>query len=260
MKMLIVSLHDVSPHTWERSRRILQDLQTAGVGKVSLLVIPDHHHRGHFLNYPEFCEWLLEMEKLGHEIVTHGYFHQRERNVKESIRDKMITRFYTAHEGEFYDISEAAALEKLERAQREFRTLGITPVGFIAPAWLLSSAGEKAVQKSGFRYTTTLQGIRLFPGRVGVPPASPGILPGEILPSIQYSQSLVYSVRSAWRRIVSIAWNRFLLGRLENNLVVRLGIHPPDWDYLTIRKEILQIVKHLSARREVITYADWTAR
>ncbi|HEX8371666.1 MAG TPA: polysaccharide deacetylase family protein [Chthoniobacterales bacterium] len=240
---LIVSLHDVSPHTLDASRQILHDLRSAGVEKTSLLVVPDHHHRGHFLADATFCNWLREQQQAGHEIVTHGYFHQRERTNKESPRDKMITRLYTADEGEFYDINETEALEKMHRAQAEFATLDMHPEGFIAPAWLLSAAGECAARQAGFRYTTTLGEIRDF--QKG---------------STHTSQSLVYSVRSAWRRVVSLAWNRSLLSRLRENSVVRFGIHPPDWKYASIRHEILNLVRHLAARRQVETYAEWTAR
>ncbi|MEO7933493.1 MAG: polysaccharide deacetylase family protein [Chthoniobacterales bacterium] len=243
MPSLIVSLHDVSPQTFAASREILSDLDQAGISKVSLLVIPNHHHRGHFLQDAAFCEWLQAMEKQGHEIVTHGYFHQRERTARESTRDKMITRFYTADEGEFYDISETVALEKMRQAQDEFGTLEIHPVGFIAPAWLLSADAEKAARTAGFRYTTTLQEIRNLTKATA-----------------HHSQSLVYSVRSGWRRIVSLGWNRFLMARLQDNPVTRLGIHPPDWKYANIRREILRLASHLASRREVSTYAEWTAR
>lgn len=242
-KSLIVSLHDVSPLTFDACRQIIHDLSFIGIAKTSLLVIPDHHHRGHFLSDPALCQWLREQQNAGHEIVTHGYFHQRERTDTESTQDKMITRFYTADEGEFYDISEAAAFEKMERAKSDFSSIDITPAGFIAPAWLLSLAAQRAATRAGFHYTTTLQEIRNL-----------------IRNQSHHSQSLVWSVRSAWRRIVSLAWNRFLLARLETNTVIRLGIHPPDWKYSNIRQEILRIAHHLAARREVLTYADWTAR
>ncbi len=243
-KSLIVSLHDVSPLNFDASRQILHDLTGAGIKKTSLLVIPNHHHRGHFLDDAEFCEWLREKQNEGHEIVTHGYFHQRERSDSESSRDKMITRFYTAGEGEFYDIDEKSAAEKMNRAQTEFARIDLHPTGFIAPAWLLSAGAERAAKQTGFRYTTTLQEIRDLTNN----------------DRSHQSQSLVYSVRSAWRRLASLGWNRLLLARLENNSVARLGIHPPDWKYANIRSEILRLASHLAKRRNLATYGEWTAR
>src|SRR5688572_15980822 len=101
-RSLVVSLHDVSPHTFTECRKIVAELARIGVSRCSLLVIPDHHHRGHFLDDPDFCGWLKELVRQGHEAVIHGYFHQRPRRADESISAKLTTRVYTADEGEFY--------------------------------------------------------------------------------------------------------------------------------------------------------------
>src|SRR5882757_6813825 len=55
VRSFVVSLHDVSPHTWEASARLLADLAAWGVPRTSLLVVADHHHRGHFLADEAFC-------------------------------------------------------------------------------------------------------------------------------------------------------------------------------------------------------------
>ena len=65
---------------------------------VSLLVIPDHHRRGHFRDYPEFCEWLRRQVAAGCEAVIHGYYHERPARAGEGWRDRFITRSYTAGE------------------------------------------------------------------------------------------------------------------------------------------------------------------
>src|SRR4051812_17730170 len=108
-RALVVSVHDVSPRTREASAVILGELADQGVPHCSLLVIPDHHHRGHFLGEADFCAWLQEQSQRGHEIVMHGYFHQRSRRGNESTRTKFTTRLYTADEGEFYDIDRKSA-------------------------------------------------------------------------------------------------------------------------------------------------------
>ncbi len=242
MLSLIVSLHDVSPLTQPRCAEILHGLAQIGVHRTSLLVIPNHHHRAPFLADKAFCDWLKEARSKGHEIVTHGYFHQRIRTDKENPFDRMITRLYTADEGEFFDIHESDALKKMLLAQEEFAMLGIYPEGFIAPAWLLSREAESAARKAGFRYTTTLREIRVLD------PENRTFA----------SQSLVYSVRSAWRRFVSLGWNRFLLACLHRNSVIRLSIHPPDWNHAPIRRDILRIARLLALQREPITYSEWT--
>ena len=58
---------------------MLAELARVGVARTSLLVIPDHHHRGHMLADAGFCRWLEGLAAQGHELVIHGYYHQRAR-------------------------------------------------------------------------------------------------------------------------------------------------------------------------------------
>ena len=120
-RALVVSLHDVSPHTWEPCQRILAALDVP----VSLLVIPDHHGRGHFLKDAAFCEWLRARVAAGDEAVMHGYTHQRATRAGESLAARIITRNYTAGEGEFFDIEHTAALELVAKSREEFRAIGV---------------------------------------------------------------------------------------------------------------------------------------
>ncbi len=190
---------------------MLRELAALGVEKTSLLVVPDYHRSGPSMANGDFCGWLKEAQNRGHEVVLHGYYHQRTRRSAESARDKIMTRFYTADEGEFYDLDYPTALGLIEEAQRAFETRGFRPRGFVAPAWLLGPEAERAVIDAGLIYTTTLRRVRDFVAR------------REFA-----SQSLVYSVRSSWRRGVSLGWNRWLFSRLRNHHLLRLSLHPPD--------------------------------
>jgi hypothetical protein len=91
----------------------------------------------------QFVSWLRNLESDGHEIVIHGYFHERHGGANETLRDKFVTRFYTHNEGEFYDLDYKEALRRITNARDEFRGSGLSPRGFVAPAWLLSSEGER---------------------------------------------------------------------------------------------------------------------
>lgn len=237
---LVVSLHDVSPHTLEPSRLIMNALEALGVSRCSLLVIPDHHRRGHFLSDRIFCEWLNEMSRKGHEIVIHGYFHSRLRRDNERFLDRLTTRVYTADEGEFFDLDKAQATELVKKARNEFNELGVDPAGFIAPAWLLSSAAKDALKELGILYTTRLGSVVDLQNH-----------------SIYHSQSLVWSVRSQWRRWVSLAWNAFLFKRLASNPLMRISIHPVDHAHPRIWKQIRELVSLALALRKPLTYETW---
>jgi uncharacterized protein len=250
---LVVSIHDVSPLTRERVGEMLSDLAALGVERTSLLVIPNHHYRAPMTEDPGFCQWLGDLSSRGHEMVLHGYHHRRasieagsapleKKGPSSSLRDHLITEYYTAGEGEFYDLSEPEARQRLDRGLEDFQAAGFHPTGFIAPAWLLGEEAERAVRGAGFSYTTRLKNFKdLESGR-------------EVV-----SQSLVWSVRSAWRRQVSRWWNASLATRLQGNPLARVGLHPPDWDHPAIRTQILKLVGAMLAGREVMTYDQWLA-
>ncbi len=242
-RALVVSLHDVSPQTRAECAEILAELAGLGVEKCSLLVIPDHHRRGHFLADAECAAWLRAQAAAGHELVMHGYHHQRARRAGESVSAKLTTRFYTADEGEFFDLDRAAARALVEKARADFRQLGVEPAGFIAPAWLLSAEAEAALRELGCAYTTRLGSVAdLESGRVF------------------QSQSLVWSVRSTWRRQVSRAWNALLFRRLAANPLLRISIHPVDLRHAQIWRQIRNLITRALAEREPLTYHAWLTR
>ena len=235
-RALVVSLHDVSPHTWEPCKRILAELDIPA----SLLVIPDHHGRGHFGKDAAFCEWLRSRVASGDEAVIHGYFHKRAVRDSESLATRIITRCYTSGEGEFFDITQDSARERAGRALGEFRSAGLSPCGFIAPAWLLSREGECALREVGIRYTTRLREVRDL-----------------TLGHRWKSQSLCWSARSAWRRMMSLAWNAHIFRREKNAPLMRIAIHPCDLAHPRIWRQAARFIRAASARREAMTYERW---
>lgn len=241
-RSLVISLHDVSPHTFAACSKIVTELARIGVNRCSLLVIPDHHHRGHFLDDSRFCEWLKVLVERGHEAVIHGYYHRRSRRTGEGVAAKLTTRVYTADEGEFFDLERSAAAELVSKAREEFRSLGLDPTGFIAPAWLLSDKAEVALRDLGIQYTTRL---------------------GSVLDLTRMqrtaSQSLCWSVRSRWRREVSRVWNRFLFQRLQANPLLRISIHPVDIEHPAIWQQILRLTEAGLQNRSAQTYEAWVS-
>lgn len=239
-RSVVVSLHDVSPRTQAASARILQELTALGVNALSLLVIADHHRRGHFLEDAGFCAWLRELEGAGHEIVIHGYFHERTQRAAESLATRLTTRVYTAGEGEFHDLDRVTAHALVEKAQAEFASAQLHPHGFIAPAWLLSAPAEDALRDLGLDYTTRLGSVKDL--RSG---------------AVWRSQSLVWSVRAAWRRAVSRVWNAWLFRRLRDNPLLRVSIHPVDLDHPAIWRQVCALVQRATASRAAATYIRW---
>jgi uncharacterized protein len=238
-RALVVSIHDVAPSNRAKVERILARLASHSVEVCSLLVVLDYHREGRSLADPGFRSWLHELAANGHEIVIHGFFHQRARGRDENIRAKLVTRVYTMDEGEFFDLGYDEALRLIQNALEDFARNGFHPIGFIAPAWLLGAEAERAVIDAGLSYTTTIRTVRDFGG-------------GRIITS----QSLVYSVRSRWRRVSSLAWNRSLFRRLTTNPLLRLGIHPPDIAHPRVWQQIEAIVEEALLDRRATTYRE----
>ncbi|MBE2205346.1 MAG: polysaccharide deacetylase family protein [Chthoniobacterales bacterium] len=242
-RALVVSIHDVSPRTRSRTEDILADLESVGLPRTSLLVVPDHHHHGLVCEDAPFTEWLRAACSRGHEAVLHGYYHLRENKTSDGPLKRLVTRSYTAGEGEFYDLDKASARELLLRGRAAVEGCGVKVTGFIAPAWLLGGEAEEAVREAGFHYTTRIATVSDF-----------------VSNAVHRSRSQVWSVRAAWRRSCSLGWNALLFSRTRNVPLARIGIHPPDWEYPQIRKQILRLVVRALALRAPMTYADWLVR
>jgi predicted deacetylase len=239
---LVVSIHDVAPTTRAATEKILAELSRHHVSVCSLLVVPNYHRSGSATDDREFVRWLQELEAQGHEIVIHGYFHERTSQDGESVRAKFLTRLYTNNEAEFYDIGYDEAFRRITQARQEFSGAGLTPRGFIAPAWLLGPAAERAATDAEMEYTTRLTGVRDLRSQTDFP-----------------ARTLAYSVRSNWRRVASVAWNQMLVLHLAGAPLARVSIHPPDLDHPEVWRQLLRLTDRLAANRTATTYRDWIA-
>jgi len=240
---VVVSLHDVAPCTQQIASTIISELSAHGVRVCSVLVVPNYHHEGLLARHREFVTWLRALEADGHEVVIHGYFHERPPQTKETLRDKFMTRFYTQNEGEFYDLGYEEALRRITTARDQFRALGLKPRGFIAPAWLLGNEAEQAVRDAEFEYTT--------------PPRTVCDLRSE---SVFPARTLVYSVHNTWRCALSRSWNAALFRLLKTKPLLRISIHPPDYSHPTIWRQVTGMIERAIGSRTATTYQDWIAQ
>lgn len=240
-RSLVVSVHDVSPLTWQAVDQIINKLYLLGVPRTSLLVIPNHHRKCHILEDTGFRNWLREKVQAGHEPVIHGYYHRRRRRRWEGPVKRFLTRVYTAGEAEFYDQEFDDSLRLVARAREQFHKLGLQPEGFIAPAWLLGQQSEQALRRLHIRYTVRIESIINLVNN-----------------QVHRSRSLVYSTRAWWRRWLSLGWNAWLHKQLERKPLLRISIHPSDIEHPMIWRQIEQfLLQAQRKRRKVTTYGDF---
>ncbi|HZC35557.1 MAG TPA: polysaccharide deacetylase family protein [Chthoniobacterales bacterium] len=242
MRNLVVSVHDVSPLTQASCARILDDLREAGVAMTSLLIIPNHHQRAPVKEYEEFREWLKSKVDEGHEPILHGYFHARNPKSTDAGIVKFTNQIYTAGEGEFYDLDRSEASRRLRQGLDDLRFLQRPISGFVAPAWLLGFEAEAAVRQVGFRYITTVGSVDVFDGL-----------------HRYVSRSLVWSTRSSWRRVVSLAWNQGLNSRLRQKSLLRIAIHPTDREIPMVWSQVKRVLASALEVRRPLTYEKFIA-
>src|ERR1700736_247098 len=243
MKSLVVSIHDVSPLTQAICHQILEELARLGVTQTSLLVIPIYHNQTPVTRDLGFQKWLAAKVQSGHEAVLHGYYHQRTKQPTDSPLSRWTTEFYTAGEGEFFDLSFEEAAGRLRCGLADLSFLPQEIEGFIAPAWLLGEEAERAVRQASFRYTTRIGSV------IGLKNE------GEIV-----SRSLVWSTRASWRVAASLAWNRGLGWTLKDAPLIRVGIHPPDYEHPTVWRQICELIHLFCRQRSATSYRELMSR
>ena len=245
-KSLIVSLHDAHPGSHAAIAEQVAFLAGYGITRSSILVVPEFHHRRSVLQDKSFCDDVTAWQNQGHEIVLHGYFHDRRESPPEKLSTLFWTRLYTSREAEFLDLPPETARLRLERGRALFASQGWSAGGFIAPAWLMASGLTNLLAELGFAYTTRLREI--------IP-----LLPG--VNRVTTSPSLCYSSRAGWRRVASGVWNKHLYGRLRETDLVRLSLHPRDLEFPLMRRQIDQILRaSLKRGFQPTTYGDYVAR
>ena len=245
-KSLIISLHDAHPGSRAQIAEQVAFLAEYGIKRSSILVVPEFHHGGLVTRDAAFCEAVSHWQEEGHELVLHGYYHDRRESPRENLSTLFWTRLYTNREAEFLDLPIETARARLELGRLLFQSLGWRATGFVAPAWLMAEGLTNLLAEMGFAYTTRVNEI--------IP-----LLPG--VTRMKSSQSLCYSTRAGWRRFASACWNKYLYGRLRETDLIRLSLHPRDLEFPLMRRQIDQILR-ASLKRGFLptTYGDYVAR
>lgn len=237
-RWLCVSLHDVAPATWPHCLQVIKAVREVADIPLTLLVVPAYH--GASSAQPEFEYAMNGQLAAGHELALHGYFHL-DSGVPSGTADWVRRRVYTAGEGEFWALSEAEASKRLALGRRWFDANGWPLAGFVAPAWLLGPGARRAVRAHrDLRYTSTLTQLIVLPETYAI-----------------RAPCLTYSVRQAWRRPTSIAWNTVLARVTERAPVLRLGLHPRDAESQSVRRSWQRLLERALSNRVAVTKAHF---
>ena len=239
---VLLVLHDVAPSTLADYQPFVEAVDALGEVPMTWLVVPDFHKHSPLEAHPEFRRVLTHRLARGDELALHGYFHCDEGPPPTTPRDWFMRRIYT-HEGEFYTLSQHAALDRLRAGIEIFDRYNWPLEGFVAPAWLMSKGTREALRQLPLRYTSDSQHLYQLPDFT--PIDAPG---------------LVWSARSAWRRGLSKLLSDQREQQWREAPVIRLGLHPVDMRHEFSRQYWLQTLKRLlNGGRVPMTKSQWLA-
>lgn len=253
-RVVHVSLHDVSP-AWEREIDLALELCHARRIRPALLVVPDFHGAAPLAHAPAFAARLAALEADGHEVLLHGFFHRSGAGDApraapspggDDGRPGRLGRFYaqkvvSGGEAEFSDVGRAEAEARLDEGLRVLRDAGLSPTGFVPPAWsmrpwlrpLLAARGLAFTEDHAFVYDTARGARRL-------------------------SLVLNYASRTAGRLLSTVAFNR-VARPAAWALPTRVALHPADLRFRLLRSELEGLLDWASAGRVVARGADLLA-
>jgi uncharacterized protein len=240
-RWLCVSLHDVAPVTWTHCQRVLDAVREVADIPLTLLVVPAYH--GACSAQPHFEQAMSTQLAAGHELALHGYFHV-DPQLPDGVIDWLRRRVYTAGEGEFVALSASEASERMTLGARWFEANGWPLAGFVAPAWLLGAGAWRALRtRDDLQYTSTLTQLFVLPEAHSI-----------------RAPCLTYSVRSAWRRPTSIAWNTMMAALTRRAPVLRIGLHPYDAESRAVRRSWQRLLERALTDRVAVTKAEFVRR
>jgi len=241
-RSVLLVLHDVAPHNWADYRPFVEAVDALGTVPVTWLVVPDFHHRDALSTRDDFRRLLDRRLERGDELALHGYFHSDDQPPPRTPKEWFMRRIYT-HEGEFFQLPQAQALERIRAGIEVFRRNDWPLHGFVAPAWLMSQGTRDALRQLPLNYTSDPQHLYRLPdfSRVDAP-------------------GLVWSARSSWRRGLSKLVSDRREQRWRNAPVIRLGLHPVDMRHDFSRRYWIETLQRLlDAGRTPQTKVAWLA-
>lgn len=216
---VLVSIHDVAPPF----TRQLHELWSLCIGlgvRPALLVVPNWHGAHPLEGDRRFVDWLFARADQGARIFLHGERHDEQESAR-GVMDEWRALGRTAREGEFLTLDYAAARARIARGLGTLARCGLSPIGFVPPAWLARAATREAARDAGLALAEDERRVYLLQeGRSFSAPA------------------VRWSARSSWRAMMSslVADARWHAHRTSP--LVRLALHPTDMDHPETRRSL----------------------
>jgi hypothetical protein len=246
-RAMTVELHDVSPSARVEVERLRAALETIGVDRGTLLVVPrqqdEHGAAWDLRDDPALGEWLRARRREGWEIVQHGLTHRASGPPPADRFEDWLRERVARGQDEFAHLTEAEARARLLEGRAILHACGLSADGFVAPVWRQSRGTRRALRALGFRFTAGLTHVRRVTGDVR-PRCSPALTFAAGDPATDLG-----------KRAVMLGAEAAGLARP----LLRVALHPEDLDHPGLLAHILDRIRGLLRHRRLVTYAEWLA-
>jgi hypothetical protein len=240
-RLLLASIHDVSPRFEGEVDRLL-DLLGRHVGsRLAMLVVPNHWGEAPILPGSAFATRLRSWADNGVEMFLHGYFHHDEAS-HVGAADNLRAKFMTAGEGEFLGLSRADAATRISEGRELIEgVIGRAIDGFVAPAWLYGPGALEALKQAAVP-------IAEDHFRVWSPASGRDLAKGPVISWASRSR-----LRLASSLVAAATLRRAPLN------VMRVGVHPPDVRHGALVGSIEKTLRAACAKRRPGRYCELLA-
>lgn len=212
MPRVLVTIHDVAPPLMPKVERLWEMCAKHRV-KPGLLVVPDWHGAWPIENDVRCVMWVRQRAEEGAEVFLHGERHD-EVGSPRRLTDQVRAFGRTNREGEFLTLNREQARARIDRGLTRLRELGLTPIGFVPPAWLARPDTHVAVREAGLSVSEDDGAVYAF--RIGRVIDSPVVR---------------WSSRGAVRAYGSVVQAKLRWALQRGNGLVRIALHPADLDH-----------------------------
>jgi len=227
---LMVSVHDVAPGTAVQSASWLAALDARGI-PATLLLVPGPWRGPSLVADPQLAEDLLAAQDRGHELALHGFYHIATHGAGPLWR-RGVAQLMARGAAEFATLSEGEARARIRAGLEELADVGINPVGFHPPGWLVSPESVRALRRSGLRYYSTHLGVHSFASPLGAGGAAAGLA----APALSHRPGGV-GERLGARMMIEGA-RRFA----RTGSAFRIALHPDDLSRPGLREATLRAI------------------
>ena len=241
-RLLLASIHDVSPR-FESEVDRLADLLRPHVGdRIALLVVPNHWGDAPIVPGSPFAARLRRWAEAGFEIFLHGFFHRDEAQ-HSGAADRVRASFMTAGEGEFLGLDRSAAAARIREGRSLLEDITGRPIaGFVAPAWLYGPGAMEALGDCSIAIAEDHL-------RVWSPASGRQLARGPVI---------TWASRTRPRLVSSLVAAAAL--RRAPLKVLRVGVHPPDIRHPALVRSIEATLRSAARNRRAAAYGDLLAR